>query len=189
MVGPCCHGWLKLDKAQEQSLKWKLEWQQRTNTTKDSICGLLLKYIDGCTINKATVTPAGAQSLQDQLNHLHNMNITHVDLFPQNIMGSNDSYAFLVDFSFAKLWPHSSFMIHKREDFLCYTQSEKCKLELLLFHLQKVKLFPLDSCEILAYGNQLKQHQGMTFNTIKSEEQAYSHSVCSWANANYTVVE
>ncbi|OJD20146.1 hypothetical protein ACJ73_08523 [Blastomyces percursus] len=189
VVGPCCHGWLKLDKAQEQNLEWKLEWRRRTNTTGDPICGLLLEYIDGCTIDKARVTPAGAQSLRDQLDHLHNMDIAHGDLFPRNIMGSNDGRAFLVDFSSAKLWPHSSFMIRKREDFLCYTQIEKCKLELLLFRLQKVKLFPLDSCESLAYGNQLKRHQGMTFSTTESEEQAYGRPVCSWANANYAVVE
>ncbi|KKZ64096.1 hypothetical protein EMCG_01593 [[Emmonsia] crescens] len=188
VVGPCCHGWLKLDKAQEQSLEWKLEWRRRTNTTEDPICGLLLEYIDGCTIDKARVTPAGAQSLRNQLDHLHNMDIAHGDLFPRNIMGSNDGRAFLVDFSSAKLWPHSSFMMHKRENFLCYTQSEKCKLELLLFRLQKVKLFPLDSYKILAYGNQLKRHQGMTFSTTESEEQAYGRPVCSWPNANYAVV-
>ncbi|OAX82063.1 hypothetical protein ACJ72_03591 [Emergomyces africanus] len=189
VIGPCCHDWLKLDKAQELSLEWKLEWRRRTNTTEDPICGLLLEYIDGCTIGKATVTPTGAQSLRDQLDHLHNMNIAHGDLFPQNIMGSNDGRTFLVDFSSAKLWPHSSFMICKREDFLCYIQSEKCKLELLLFRLQNVKLFPLDSCEILAYGNQLKRHQEMIFSTFKSEEQAYGRPVCSWADANYAVVE
>ncbi|KKZ63596.1 hypothetical protein EMCG_00250 [[Emmonsia] crescens] len=87
--------------------------------------------------DKARVTAAGARSLRDQLDHLHNMDIAHGDLFPRNIMGSNDGRAFLVDFSSAKLFPHSSFMLRKREDFLDYTRGEKCVLELLLFRLQQ----------------------------------------------------
>ncbi|OAT10657.1 hypothetical protein BDBG_06472 [Blastomyces gilchristii SLH14081] len=193
VVGPCCYGWLVLDKTQEQCLEWKfskpLEWRRRADTTGDPIRGLLLEYIDGCTIDKARVTAAGARSLRDQLDHLHNMDIAHGDLFPRNIMGSNDGRAFLVDFSSAKLFPHSSFMLRKREDFLDYTRGEKCVLELLLFRLQQVKPFPLDSCEFLAYANQLERHQGMAFCTAQSEEQAYGRPVCSWASANYAVVE
>ncbi|QSS66181.1 hypothetical protein I7I51_07034 [Histoplasma capsulatum] len=67
VVGPCCHGWLKLDKAQKQYMERKfpqsLVWRLRAHTAEDPIHRLLLKYIDGCTIDKARVTTARAQSL------------------------------------------------------------------------------------------------------------------------------
>ncbi|KAK2813736.1 hypothetical protein FQN50_000134 [Emmonsiellopsis sp. PD_5] len=176
VVGPYCHGWLKIDKAQELSLERKLhqtlDWQRRADTAEDPIRGLLLEYIDGCTIDKAHITAAGAQSLRDQLSHLHSLDIAHGDLVPQNIMASNDGRALLVDFSSANLWPHSWYFIREREDFLRCLESEKRVLELLLFRLQK-----------------LKRHQGMTFSTAQSEEEAYGHPVCDWENANYAVVE
>ncbi|PGH23923.1 hypothetical protein AJ80_01985 [Polytolypa hystricis UAMH7299] len=142
VVGLYCHGWLKIDKAQEHSLEQKLhktlEWQRRADTAEDPLRGLLLEYIEGCTIDKAYITAAGAQSLRDRLNHLHNMDIAHGDLSPRNIMGSNDG----------------------QETFCAAHKARNVSLELLLFRLQK-----------------LKRHQGVTFSTAQSEEQAYGRRV------------
>ncbi|KKZ67904.1 hypothetical protein EMCG_06433 [[Emmonsia] crescens] len=194
-VGPYCHGWLMIDKAQEHNLEqlklWNpVDWQRRGESLKDPIHGILLEYIEGCTIDKACITAAAAQSLRDQLNRLHKLDIVHGDLFARNIMGSTDGCAFLVDFSAAKLWPNVFNDLRERDDFLDYTQGEKRVLELFLFRLQKVRLPPRFHEDVnLFMSDQLKRHQGVTLSTAQSEEEAYGHPPSDWASAHYAVVE
>ncbi|PGG95803.1 hypothetical protein AJ79_09863 [Helicocarpus griseus UAMH5409] len=156
VVGPYCHGWLVIDKALERDLEQLKLWK---SLEEDPIHGLLLEYVEGCTIDKGSITAIAAQSLRDQLDHLHNMDIAHGDLCPRNIMVSSDGRAFLLDFSSAKLWPHSSSTIRGKDDFLAYNQGEKRVLELILFRLQK------------------------------SEEEAYGQPTRDWENGNYAVFE
>lgn len=144
VVGPHCRGWLRIDKAQERKLERKLrrtlEWRRRPDTAEDPVRGLLLEYIEEYTLDKACITAVQAQSLRDQLNHLHSLDIAHGDLLPRNIMVFNDGRALLVDFSAAFLWPHNDSMVREREDFQRYIRCEKHTLELFLFRLQKARL-------------------------------------------------
>ncbi|KKZ65934.1 hypothetical protein EMCG_08344 [[Emmonsia] crescens] len=176
VASPHCHGWLTIDNDQERKLARKLhqtfEWRRRPDTARDPVRGLLLEYVEGYTLDKAHMTPLAAQSLRDQLNYLHSLDIAHGDFLPRNIMVSNDSRAFLIDFSSAILWPHPNFLVRKREDFLRYIENEKSALELFLFRLQM-----------------LKRHQGMKFTDAASEEEAYGGPLSNRANNNYAFVD
>lgn len=144
VVGPRCHGWLTIDKDQEHRLAQKLrpapDWRLRSDTENDPVRGLLLEYVEGCSLADASMTALEAQSLRDQLDHLHSLDIAHGDLVSRNIMVSNQGRALLIDFSSAKIWPHSYFLIRKREDFLRRTKGERSLLELFFFRLQKIRL-------------------------------------------------
>lgn len=142
-VGPYCYGWLAMSKEQEMELtksvkSWPLDWRRRVDTESDPICGLLLEYIDGCVLDKACLTPPAAQSLRDQLNHLHSLYIAHGDFYSRNMMVSKTGRAYLIDFSAAYLWPVRG-LLRKKEDFLSYIKDERHILELFLFRLQNVK--------------------------------------------------
>ncbi|EEP80632.1 predicted protein [Uncinocarpus reesii 1704] len=145
VVGPYCHGWLTIDRDQEDglqiALRKTLNWRRRSDTDDSPICGLLLEYVHGCTLEKAYITPAGTQSLREQLGYLHSLDIIHGDLFPRNVMVSEDGRAFLVDFSSACLWPTNRAIVRKRETFDEYKEDEKSILELFFFRLQNVS-FP-----------------------------------------------
>ncbi|KAK2882696.1 hypothetical protein FQN49_000095 [Arthroderma sp. PD_2] len=179
VVGPECYGWLTLDGDQEHYLSrkpWGVhEWHRRVDTANDPIRGLLLEYIEGQTLDKAYITPIEAQSLRDQLKHLHSMDIAHGDFYLRNIMVSKDGRvqgrAVLIDFSSAILWPYSP-TIRKREKFLSYIKNEKATLELILFRLQ-----------------QLKRHHGVKLTEAQSEEEAFGRRVSEWMDTNYRVLE
>ncbi|KKZ61724.1 hypothetical protein EMCG_03753 [[Emmonsia] crescens] len=177
MVGPYCYGWLMITKAQENLIEQKLrksfDWRRREDTMEDPIRGLLLEYVEGRNIDEACITEAGAKSLRDQLNHLHSLDIAHGDLYPRNIMVSNDGRALLIDFSAAKLYPHINGKLYERERFLNYVQCEKRILELVLFRLQR----------------QLKRHEGMVFTEAQTEEEAYGGPVHKWTDKNYAFVD
>lgn len=192
VASPHCHGWLTIDNDQERKLARKLhqtfEWRRRPDTARDPVRGLLLEYVEGYTLDKAYMTPLAAQSLRDQLNHLHSLDIAHGDFLPRNIMVSNDSRALLIDFSSAILWPHPNFLVRKREDFLRYIENEKSALELFLFRLQMVRKTSVLFI-YLAHIKQLKRHQGMKFTDAESEEEAYGGTLSNRANNNYAFVD
>ncbi|KAK2808549.1 hypothetical protein FQN50_004581 [Emmonsiellopsis sp. PD_5] len=176
-VGPYCFGWLTLDTEEERKLVKKFPKAAALRptpdiTAKEPIRGLLLEYIDGYRLEKALLTPAGAQSLRDQLNHLHTLDIAHGDFFPRNIMVSKDGRVLLIDFSAAIIWPHSNFLVRKREDFLEYIESEKSLLEYYLFRLQ-----------------QLKRHEDVKLTEAKSEEDAYGQTPSDWIREQYGFVD
>jgi serine/threonine protein kinase len=188
VVGPNCHGWLTISKDQELKLARKLrpapDWRRRSDTADDPVRGLLLEYVEGCSLAEASITALEAQSLRDQLNHLHSLDIAHGDLVSRNIMVSNQGRAFLIDFSSAKLWPHSDFRLRKREDFLRRTEGEKSLLELFFFRLQNVRFCPIIA-PLIANVYQLERHQNITLTKAQSEEEAYGRPIDTWANVNY----
>ncbi|KAI2253060.1 hypothetical protein LOZ09_004879 [Ophidiomyces ophidiicola] len=160
IVGPRCYGWLTIPRHQAESLSQTLcigaDWQWRADTAQDPVCGLLLEYIQGTTLDKAFLTAEGAQSLRYQLDQLHNLEIAHGDLLPRNIMVSNDGRALLIDFSGAQLFPQNWYKMKTKDDFLHFTDLEKSTLEFMLFRLQK-----------------LKRYQGPKLSNAQSDEEAY----------------
>ncbi|PGH10639.1 hypothetical protein AJ79_05353 [Helicocarpus griseus UAMH5409] len=178
VVGPHCYGWLSIDKAQEQELQqqklfnYYLEQHQRTISAESPARWLLLQYIDGCTLDKALLTVAGAESLRYQLSFLHSLDILHSDLCPRNIMATSDGRALLVDFSVSMIWPHCRSTVRERSDFERFMKGEKRILELMLFRLQN-----------------LKRHQGLIFSPAKSDKEAFEAPVCSFTDRNYALCD
>ncbi|KAK2806077.1 hypothetical protein FQN51_008030 [Onygenales sp. PD_10] len=173
-VGPYCFGWLTITRDQEEelarNLRYPFDWCRIESTENDPVRCLLLEYIDGCQIDKGYLTVEGADSLREQLEYLHSLNIAHGDLFPRNIMVSKDGRALLIDFSNAIPWPVSKFAVRKKEDFEEYLSYERGALELLLYRLQK-----------------LKRHQGLLFSKANSDEEAYGRPFIDWIDRNYQV--
>ncbi|PGH05725.1 hypothetical protein AJ79_06742 [Helicocarpus griseus UAMH5409] len=173
----------------EQKLRHSFGWRRREDTLEDPIRGLIFEYIEGQNIDKAYITEAAAKSLRDQLNHLHSLDIGHGDLFPRNIMVSNDGRALLIDFSSAKIYPHIMFKLHEREIFEKWMRDEKRTLELVLFRLRRVSYLYLVTCYLFAHTRELKRHEGMIFSEAQTEEEAFGGTVSSWADGSYSVVE
>ncbi|KAI1907342.1 hypothetical protein LOZ12_003393, partial [Ophidiomyces ophidiicola] len=125
--------------SQEETLDRKLHvgnWRRRQDTSDDPICGLLLEYIEGTTLNKAYLPPKSAQSLRDQLELLHSLKIVQGDLFPHNMMVSKNGRAFLLDVSGAQMASEEGQLIRKTSSFLSWAKDERSRLELFLFRLQ-----------------------------------------------------
>ncbi|KAE8155333.1 hypothetical protein BDV25DRAFT_135082 [Aspergillus avenaceus] len=189
VVGPHCHGWLAIDKNQEIELDrqfnlsrgytstdtgliHKLKHQGRRpwlgfrqfEKSTDPVRGLLLDYIDGTNLGKATLTSQAASNLRSQLEQLHSLFIAHGDLFPRNIMVARNGRPFLIDFSSAHIYP--SVRSRTKEGIEGYMYDEKCALEYYLFQLQ-----------------QLQRHRKVTLTDALNEEDAYGGRVSSFIEA------
>ncbi|KAI1949897.1 hypothetical protein LOZ53_004059 [Ophidiomyces ophidiicola] len=196
IVGPRCYGWLTVTKNQAEYLSQKLcvaaDWQWRADTAKDPVCGLLLEYIEGTTVDKACLTAEGAQSLRDQLDQLHNLDIAHGDLLPRNIMVSKDGRALLIDFSGALLFPQNWYRMKTKDDVLRFAKLEKSALEFMLFRLQKVCAFLHLYFASLVFKLtifQLKRHQGSRLSNAQNEEEAYGGPVSDNLSLRFTFEE
>ena len=143
-VGPRCYGWLTITEDQEhrldRDLRWTFEWGRHSDTQQDPVRGLLLEYIDGCKLDKATLTVPAAQSLRDQLSFLHSLWIMHADLEPRNILVAKDGRAFLIDFSGVCFWPYVPYKFLKKKDaFRGSMMDEDRMLEFFFNRLQKAR--------------------------------------------------
>lgn len=137
-VGPHCYGWLTIDKDQERQVekmhRGSISWNRREDTASDPVRGLLLEYIDGCTLDKAT-PPIDAQSLRDQMKLLNSASIIHSDMKASNVMVRSDGRGCLIDFGAALIWPNVRF---PQERFVNWMRQELRIMEYYLFRLQNV---------------------------------------------------
>ncbi|KAK2812989.1 hypothetical protein FQN50_001010 [Emmonsiellopsis sp. PD_5] len=165
-IGPVCHGWLKISESQEAELNGMLQvdWHRREDTLLEPVHGLLLDYIDGCDLNKAT-PPLDAQNLRDQLAKLHSLDIIHADFKASNIMVSKDGEGHIIDFSASNLWPN---VRESREGFDEWQKVEVQYLEYFFFRLQNLKCF-----------------QGVELTPATTAEQAYGGAVDRYAQGKF----